>query len=105
MKNYDYVGEFVDGVAIVKYRNKWGVINEKGKEICKPKYEKMAEFFGGYAKVVYKGKAGFVNSLGYEICEPKFDAAWNFNLSGFATVLMGSKYYYLNGKGEIVKEL
>ena len=40
---------FVDGVAAVKQDNKWGLINEEGKEIIPIQYEYISNFVNGYA--------------------------------------------------------
>ncbi len=69
---YDWVENFHDGFAKVKLNEKWGFINEQGKEICEIKYDMVYCFVNGLLIVKLNGKYGFISEPGKEICELKF---------------------------------
>lgn len=47
---------FQDGLAYVKFNNKYGYINHKGKVVIPTIYNKADNFYDGKAKVVLNGK-------------------------------------------------
>lgn len=48
---YDYVGNFIEGYAVVEKNNKFGFINKKFKEICNLEYDDFRIFHEGFADV------------------------------------------------------
>ena len=88
----DYVGDFLDGYAIVRKGDKWGFISIDGKIIGEIKYDTVREFEGEFARVELDGQWGFINRQGIEICEIKYYFVWNFN-EGLALVAAGQDDY------------
>lgn len=64
---YDYVGEFVNGLAIVRLNGKCGFINERGKEITPLKYDLAWKFKNGFAMVRLNGKYFYINEKGEKV--------------------------------------
>jgi hypothetical protein len=86
MRKYDSVSSFNDGLAIVKLKNKYGVINVNHTIIVDFKYNYISNFKNGFARVGINNKWGFIDINGNEICELIYDAvSANFE-NGFAIV-------------------
>ena len=68
--NYDKIGQFGEyksNWALVQVGNKFGFINDKGKEIVKPIYDKIGsfgEYKSDWAFVILNGKEGFIDKKG-----------------------------------------
>src|SRR5688572_13546086 len=60
---YQEVRDFNEGLAWVKSRGKWGLINEKGEEVCPCRHtcEIGSDFSNGFSSISEKGKFGFIN--------------------------------------------
>ena len=52
---YDEVGDFHEGLAKVRFNQKWGYINEFGVEVIDFQYDDAGDFCMGRAKVNSKG--------------------------------------------------
>ena len=61
---YDWIGEFHQGVAIVKKNEMYGAIMIGGKEIFPPIYDHLSNFENGYATATYLGEDRTVNLSG-----------------------------------------
>ena len=62
---YDEVRNFYNGLACVRQKDKWGVIDEKGNELVKPQFSCISDFINNVAS--YKSqnhKWGFITSDG-----------------------------------------
>ena len=62
---YDEVRNFYNGLACVRQKDKWGVIDEKGNELVKPQFTCISDFINNVAS--YKSqnhKWGFITSDG-----------------------------------------
>lgn len=68
---YDEIGDFdKTGIAIVKLDGVYGLINERGKEICKPQYEGIRPIFSKYYHVYsICGKSYIIDAQGKIMCE------------------------------------
>jgi hypothetical protein len=77
---FDQAMPFTNGIARVKIRYHWRLINTKGKFVNKSLYEEISDFRNGVAvvrqkqslasdKIVY----GLVNTKGAEVIEPRYD--------------------------------
>ena len=68
---YDDVDIFSEGLAAVKFGDKWGFINKSGKEIVSFKYNFVYNFSGGMAMIEeYDGHdsaQGFIDKSGKEV--------------------------------------
>ena len=64
-KEYDKIGKFYHGVAIVWKNGLCGVIKSNGKEIVKPEYEKIRPFGSdGISYTTKEGKTGLLSIEG-----------------------------------------
>lgn len=61
---YRYIGEFVNGFAIVKHRHKYGFINKSGEMVIAAKYSELYPFCEGYAAVTRNGESYYINEKG-----------------------------------------
>ena len=67
-KKYRYVGDLKNGFAAVELGNKWGFVNEEGKEVVPLKYDGSCwGFENGFAVVVLEGVEFKVDTTGNEI--------------------------------------
>lgn len=71
--------DYSEGLAAVQHGNKWGFIDDKGRNIIPCKYEEVGDFLNGMARVKSNGKWGFVNKQGREKIECKYDFAADFS--------------------------
>ena len=94
---YDNVSNFKNGVAVVKIRKKYGIINSEGKEISAIKYDEVNNYKNGLIEVRLGKKYGVLNSLGKEIIPIKYDLIDIYK----NMFVLGNKYKYkafdLNG--------
>lgn len=122
---YDEFRACVDGIAPARKLNKWGYVNNLGKEICLFVFDDAQNFYNGAAKVGKKSgyetmnfepilNAGFINSKGVLIAEPKYNYeksrisneivlaldVKNTNQSGYATT--GTSYALMDRNGKII---
>ena len=97
---YDYIGNFRDGVAVVMRLGipdhwesaRYGFIDTTGKEIVPLKYEIIGSFYGDYfseglAAVGLDGKWGLIDAAGKEILPADYDLDYvkTFNLQPYAS--------------------
>lgn len=85
--------------ARIKQNEKWGVIDDKGKFIVKPKYEHISEYSEGLAEVRIAGKSGYIDQNGKLVISAAFNHAGLFN-NGLAPVASGDSSYYIDRKGK-----
>lgn len=113
-EKYDWIGEFHQGVAIVKKNKKFGAIMVGGKEIVPPIYDALTEFTDGLAKVEYKGEERIVNLSGQIQVKKDDDLIfipekfeWGRDYSGGVCVVeRGGKYGLLSdGLVELIEPL
>lgn len=99
------INYFINGIAIVKSGELWGVINENGNWIIQPTYDAVGAFYDGYAKVVLNGKIGFIDSAGNTVIEPTDKLSWAYPHYDVIEVLSGFQTAYgvmdKEGKWEI----
>jgi hypothetical protein len=62
--NFDYCGDFIDGLAKVSKNDKFGFINKKGKLVVPLKYDDADDFSDGLAEVEINNRFGFINNKG-----------------------------------------
>ena len=63
---YNYVGEFSEGFINVKLNDKYGFVDQQGKEVVPLKYDDAFSFHEGLARVKLNGKKGYVDKEGHE---------------------------------------
>lgn len=88
---YDYVGDYSEGLAIVKKGKKFGYINQFFEEIIIPKYDGAFDFQDGLARVKINNTYGYINKLGEEVIKCQYDDAKDFH-EGLALVKRNNKY-------------
>jgi hypothetical protein len=100
---YKSVGIYKEKRSIVNYKNKWGVVDNKGKVIVEPKFEEIWHFSEGLANFKLNRKWGYVDRNGKIVIEPRFDYASEFT-NGLAYFEINGKSGFINKKGQIVIE-
>ena len=65
---YDYADDFdCSGHATVGIKDKFGIIDYRGQEICHLIYDEIYNFRNNYAKVVRDGQVMFMDKYGLEV--------------------------------------
>ena len=109
LEEFDQVGNFSEGLAIVKKDKKVGYINQTGKLVIDLLYfgavdptETTRDFSEGLAVISdSSGKYGFINHSGTICIAPKFESASRF-CEGLAAVEVDEKYGYIDTTGTMV---
>lgn len=71
---YDDVGLFIEGLCVVKHKNKMGFIDKSGKVVIPIKYDwRPTNFRDGLAKVELNNKAGIIDKNGHEVVPIKYN--------------------------------
>ena len=105
---YDYVSEFYEGLALVKFDNKSAFLNEKGEEILtftNSQYNDVEPFSNGLSRVGLNEKYGFINKNRHEVIPLIYDNAGccdhvvSFS-EGMASVEIDDRWGFINLKGE-----
>jgi len=108
--DYDYVGEFSEGLAYVELNDKLGFIDENGNVAIPIIYDnggKGLAFTEGLARVWLKGKKGgkygFIDKSGKEVIKIKYYGAGFFS-EGLAWVQLNNseEFGYINKAGKVV---
>jgi hypothetical protein len=111
---YDEVHKFINGMSVVKLRNKYGFVSATGKVIT-PKYDLVNLFSEGYCAVVngaverdakgaitkITGVFGYIDTWGNEVIPLKYDVALPFR-DGLANVSLGGKVGFIDKTGKTV---
>ena len=100
---YIYVGQFVEGLAVVQNRNElWGYINKKGEEVIPCKFSKAYDFSEGMALVMGSaGYYGYINETGEFKIPCIFHCALPFS-EGLAAVQECGLWGYIDKKSNKV---
>lgn len=105
-QGYQEIREFgTNGLAAFKLNNKWGFIDETGKEIVPAtlQYDYVSNFSEDLAQVKKDGKWGYINVEGKEVIEPTYVVANRF-INGKAEVKLKKDFYYIDKNGKKVKK-
>lgn len=105
---YIFIHDLEEDFTEAQFNNKWGVVNQDGKEVVPPKYDFVHDFQEGFAKVELNGRWGFINQQGQEIVAPKYDCVYDFQ-EDFAEVKLfcetrgfvnkdGEEFLFIEGK-------
>ncbi|MFC4306798.1 WG repeat-containing protein [Cohnella boryungensis] len=92
---YDEIGDFRDGIAVMKRNKKYGMIDRSGKEIIAPIYSSLGNFKEGAALFTKNGKHGFLDKKGNEIIPAQFEDTYGGFSEGMAAVRSGGKWGYI----------
>jgi hypothetical protein len=87
---YDYVGDFSEGLAVVRTGDKYGYISNTGYKVVPLIYDDAKDFKEGRAnvyikKVFSKKEWGYINKAGIEIIPTEFKNSANFS-DGIAVI-------------------
>ena len=111
--DYDSVGNFSDGIALVKMDMKYdpqifkltgghvAYIDKEGKKITPPVYTDGTAFSDGYAFVNLNGLYGFIDKNGKVVIDYQFETGSNF-FRGLAYVKKENHWEYINTNGNKV---
>lgn len=76
-KTWTEVGDFAEGLALVKENNKWGFIDTLGNKVIDLKFDIASSFTKGAAMVQLNGKFFLINNKGQAVSNITYDAAGN----------------------------
>ena len=105
--NWDYIGPFHEGYAVVRSRNQYGFIDTSGTEVIKPMYQEVSAFHEGLAAVKLAGQNWrYIDPQNTTVLGPNYVTASSFT-NGIADVQLpdgewqrinkaGEKIYYFN---------
>jgi hypothetical protein len=103
-KEYDRIGKFDKGVALVWKNKLVGLIKPNGKEIVKPEYEKIGSFGSDNLAFTTKdGKIGIINLEGKVIAPNIYESISPFHGSRAITKKDGL-YGIINKQGKVLVE-
>jgi len=104
--NYDYVGNFSEGLAMVTKGEKYGFIDKMGNEVIPCIYDFMVEtdcsFHEGLAFVRQGENCYFIDKEGKKAFDFKYDGIPNCFSEGLAAVWKDGKCGYIDKKGNEV---
>lgn len=102
---YDSLGVYSDDMLVAKVGDKYGFLNEYGKETVPFIYPQAHDYSGGLAAVVNdNGKYLFIDKLGNVAIKPKeYDRVDNF-LNGTCKVYRKDKVWEIDREGKKVKD-
>ena len=99
---YQYADEvFHEGLAVVKYNNRFGFIDKNGDGVIPTTYDKAYSFSGGIALVQDDGLFGYIDKKGGIAIPFQFKAAGSIK-EGLAWVNKDGKYGYIDNAGRLV---
>lgn len=107
-KEFDDVGSFSEGYAVVKQGNRFGYINKNGQTVIECRFTLARDFSEGLAKVEvaesrsgFSPPVGFINREGEMVIPPKFYTAGSFR-AGLSLVTTEDSIGYINRRAEFV---
>jgi trimeric autotransporter adhesin len=102
LADWDWVGGFIDGRAPARRDGKWGLIDQRGRELLAPKYDRVEVHDGGGARVKLGRTWGFVDRFGSWVAEPRFADAEPM-IDGYAQVVEGGRRLWMSSDGQYVE--
>lgn len=102
----DRIYGFSEGLAIIKFNNKWCYINKTGKLVMKTDFDDIGPFDEGLAPFILNSKQGYINKEGKIVISPIFNLHKSPNYPGFkeglAAVNINNKVGFINKLGQVV---
>jgi hypothetical protein len=99
-KQYDYVDDFSNGLALVSKGDKKGFVNSEGKLVVPLIYDEAMHFNEGMAAVKKGGNWGFLDSTGKEAIPFEYSEAYSFT-DGFGLVIKNNHFGFIDRSGKI----
>jgi WG containing repeat len=93
--------KFVEGLAPVKVRNRWGYIDPTGKIMISPKFSRAFDFAEGLAAVKTWNLWGYINKTGQFVIPPQCQGVENF-IGGLAKVTIDFTSGYIDKSGMMI---
>ncbi|UOP04994.1 WG repeat-containing protein [Conchiformibius kuhniae] len=91
-----------NGVARVKDKGKWGLLDRNGNVVAAPTFDDICGFAKiGLACAIKNGKSGFINQKGETVIPFVYDDAHSFN-EGLAAVAKNDRYGFIDQYGKTV---
>ena len=101
---YDHIGHFFYGIAIVDLNGKKGAIDSLGKEVIKPEWDNLTAFGkDGIGFCRKNGKVGLIKTDGTVLLEPKYERISGFS-NGRAIISQGIFKGLIDFSGKIIIE-
>jgi len=101
-KEYDRIGRFERGVALVWKNKLVGMIRSNGKELVKPEYEKIGSFGSdNLAFTTKEGRVGVINLEGKVIVPNDYESIAPFK-GAYAITKKNGLYGMVNKQGKVV---
>lgn len=92
----------VQGRAFVQIDKKWGMVNDRGREITEVKYDTLiGSRESPLVLALLNGKVGTLNNSGAVVIPVKYDNLFGYS-DGMCPVLLNNKYGYVNPEGKEV---
>ena len=79
-------------------KDRFGLIDNKGRLITQIAYDKIFPFSEGHARVMIAGKYGFIDTMEHVVVSPKYDNANDFS-EGMAAVNIGKLWGFIDSTG------
>ncbi len=98
---YDYIGQFNDGLAKVEKEGKVGFINLAREVVIPLSYDDAGSFSEGVAAVCKRGKYGYIDKTGGIVIEHKYLDAGPFSQGLAAVKMTDEKWYYIDLQGTL----
>jgi len=95
---YHDAGEFSEGLARVRFKNRWGYIDEKGEQVIPLIYNVVEDFSEGLARVRYGNRWGFIDKTGAIRIPFIYDNLGRFS-EGMVRVRLKDKWGFLDKTG------
>lgn len=103
--NYDKIGKFDKGIAIVHKGGLVGAINTQGKEVIKPEYERLSGFGADGLSYSYKnGMVGLITKEGKVIVDNQYEYIGHFK-DGYATIRKNGLTGVIDKTGKVVVDI
>ena len=98
--------EVIISLFPIRYGDKWGYIDSKGKNVIISKFNYADYFFEEVAIVENnEGLIGFIDSVGNYVIEPSYQQATRFSNGLSCVVLEGGWPAFVNKKGDVIIDL
>jgi len=100
---YDVLGNFYDGLAVVKKDGKYGFINKNNQIVIENKFEFAEDFSNGYAVIKQDNMYGLINTKGEIVLAAEYASLGKVN-NGICYFAKADKsgYGYINVNGQVV---
>ncbi|MDF1548003.1 MAG: WG repeat-containing protein [Bacteroidales bacterium] len=102
--SFSKISYFVEGKSAVLKDQKYGFINEQGREIITPAFQEVWPFNRGLAAAKMNFEWGFIDTSGCFIIEPQYDETQGFDILNpeIAVVVKNKKYGIIDRTGKLL---